>query len=316
MLISVIIPVYNAAKYLNEAVSSALAQPEVKEVILVDDGSKDNSMVIAANLAATDSKIVILTHHGGVNKGSAETRNVGIRAAKFEYIAFIDADDWFLPNRFALTETIFAEHPDADGVYETVINVKTEKARSFSKTVSLESTPDIHMLRKVVAPDKLLPQLIDDPIGIILLQGLCVKKTLFDKTGLFDAQFRVSEDMLMVKKMASLGKLYPGHLTQPVSVRRIHDTNISFSIFKDSDVIKYLEAEVLLCWALKNNISRTNMNAITQFNYRQYFYRHRKPFNYRPLKLRWLISILINHPSMLKYKQFWVAAPIIGKYIA
>jgi glycosyltransferase involved in cell wall biosynthesis len=315
MKVSIIIPVYNAAEYLREAVSSALAQPEVAEVVLVDDGSKDHSLEIARALANENSRVVVLTHPNGSNRGSAETRNVGIRAATQEYIAFIDADDWFLPNRFARTKQIFVQYPDADGVCEAVVNVITDKAQSYSQTVSLEGTPDIHMVHQAASPSQLLTQLIDDPNGIVMLQGLCVKKSLFHKSGLFDPEFRVFEDMLLIKKMAAVGNLYLGHLTQPVSARRIHDTNISFSSFKDTDRAKYKEGEVLLRWACTKPLANGNMNAAIRFYYRTYFYSHGKQFSDKRLKFKWLLSTLFRYPKSVCFKQYWAAVPVVGKLI-
>jgi glycosyltransferase involved in cell wall biosynthesis len=270
---------------------------------------------VAQQLQQQNDKIVVLTHQGQANKGSAETRNVGIRAACYELVAFIDADDWFLPNRFANTRRIFAENPDSDGVYEAVQNIFTNTALSYSKTVSLDSVPDMHMVSKAVPPERLLEQLIDDPIGIIMLQGLCVKKSLFQQAGLFDARFRVFEDMLLVKKMATVGKLYGGSLYQPVSARRIHDTNISFSTFKDTDTKKYQEGEVLLQWALRQQVTSEKMNAIVRFNYRLYFYARHKPFSHKPTKLKWLFTTLFRFPKTLLFKQYWAVVPFIGKFI-
>ncbi len=315
MKVSIIIPVYNAAEYLREAVASALAQPEVVEVLLVDDGSKDHSLEVAKALAQESSRVLVLTHPNGSNKGSAETRNVGIRAATQEYIAFIDADDWFLPNRFARTKQLFGQYPDSDGVCEAVVNVITDKAQSYSNTVSLEGTPDIHMVRKAVGPSEVLTQLIDDPVGIVMLQGLCVKKSIFDKSGLFDPEFRVFEDMLLIKKMAAVGNLYLGHLTQPVSARRIHDTNISFSSFKDTDKAKFKEGEVLLRWACTKPLAASNMNAAIRFYYRTYFYSHGKQFSNKGLKLKWLLSTLLKYPKSVCFKQYWAAMPLVGKLI-
>lgn len=315
MKVSIVIPVYNAAEYLREAVASALAQPEVAEVILVDDASKDGSLALARQLQLEDARVVVLTHPNGSNQGSAETRNVGIRAAKYEYVAFIDADDWFLPNRFALAKQLFAQHPDADGVYEAVVNVITDKAQSYAKSVRIESTPEVHMVHRAVAPSNLLALLVDDPTGVILLQGLCVKKSLFARTGLFDVAFRVSEDMLLIKKMAAIGNLYHGSITQPVSARRIHNTNISFSTFKDTDTVKQHEAEVLVRWAMNKAIGASQMNAIIRFYYRLYFFGAKKPFNSKSTKLAWLAKTLFAYPRLLAYKQYWAAVPLIGKMI-
>lgn len=90
--ISVVIPVYNAEKYLAQCVQSVLAQDyDSFELVLVNDGSKDGSGALCDRLAAEDSRIRVIHKENG---GAADTRNCGAQAASGEYIAFIDADDF------------------------------------------------------------------------------------------------------------------------------------------------------------------------------------------------------------------------------
>ena len=116
--VSVVIPVYNAAPFLEAAVRSALAQPEVLEVVLVDDAGPDNSLAICERLAATEPKVSLYRHPDHGNRGAAVSRNLGFSKAKGIYVTFLDADDVFLPDRYAAERRIFAEHPDADVVVE------------------------------------------------------------------------------------------------------------------------------------------------------------------------------------------------------
>ena len=90
-LVSVITPCYNGAKYISETIESVIAQTYAKwEMIIIDDGSKDNSVEIARNYAKQDSRIQLITQE---NAGSAAARNNGIRRAEGQYIALLDADD-------------------------------------------------------------------------------------------------------------------------------------------------------------------------------------------------------------------------------
>ncbi len=96
-LISVIMPCYNAAPYLEEAVTSAMEQtyPQV-ELILIDDGSTDLSLEIARKLVESHpGRIRLLTQQ---NQGAYPARNLGIAEARGEFIAFLDADDWWTPD--------------------------------------------------------------------------------------------------------------------------------------------------------------------------------------------------------------------------
>ena len=111
-MLSVIIPVYNGEKYLNEAVQSVLAQPCGDcEIIIVDDGSRDSSGAIADALAAEYENIHAFHIPNG---GVSVARNVGIDKAAGKYIAFLDADDVFCRNAYSedVREALDAEEYD------------------------------------------------------------------------------------------------------------------------------------------------------------------------------------------------------------
>ena len=120
MEITVVIPVYNAEKYLTKSVESALSQPQVGEIILIEDRSPDKSLELCMDLQSKHSKVKVLRHADNKNLGAAESRNLGIRSAKHQYIAFLDADDYFLPERFDVPCEILTKYKDIDGVYESI----------------------------------------------------------------------------------------------------------------------------------------------------------------------------------------------------
>lgn len=96
MTLSVIIPVYNAQKYLEEAVQSILKQPcQDIEIIIINDGSQDRSGEVAEQLAKNHENIKVIQSS---NHGVSHARNLGIDAACGEYIAFLDADDVWCKN--------------------------------------------------------------------------------------------------------------------------------------------------------------------------------------------------------------------------
>lgn len=115
MGISVVIPVYNAENFLREAVLSALIIPEVKQIILVEDTSPDNCLAICQDLVETYShKVELHRHPHGARQGAAASRNLGIEKARGKYIAFLDADDYYLPQRFVRALQIFEHNPQVD----------------------------------------------------------------------------------------------------------------------------------------------------------------------------------------------------------
>lgn len=95
-MISIIVPIYNAEHYLGACLDSLLSQSEKElQILLVEDGSTDGSLAIAKNYAAKDARIEVF-HQS--NAGQSAARNVGLRHAKGEFIAFVDADDMIAPD--------------------------------------------------------------------------------------------------------------------------------------------------------------------------------------------------------------------------
>ncbi|MGB1104680.1 MAG: glycosyltransferase family 2 protein [Crocinitomicaceae bacterium] len=98
-LISIIVPVYNTEKYIDETIQSVVDQTyENWELILVDDGSIDHSKDIITEWTKKDNRI---HYHYKENGGQASARNLGIALSKGAYIAFLDADDLYLPERLS-----------------------------------------------------------------------------------------------------------------------------------------------------------------------------------------------------------------------
>lgn len=98
MKVSVITPCYNAAPYIQRTIASVQAQTMADwEMLIVDDGSTDNSVSIIQPIAEQDSRIRLIKKENG---GSASARNMGLRYAKGEYIQFLDADDTLAPDKF------------------------------------------------------------------------------------------------------------------------------------------------------------------------------------------------------------------------
>lgn len=109
--ISVIMPVYNAGEKVNMAINSVLEQSfQDFELIIIDDGSTDNSLDICQQYANVDMRVKIIHQE---NRGLSAARNIGIKAASGKYLAFIDHDDFYLQG--LLEENfILAENEQAD----------------------------------------------------------------------------------------------------------------------------------------------------------------------------------------------------------
>ena len=109
--ISVVVPVYNAERFLHKCVDSILSQSfSDLELILVDDGSPDNSGAICDDYARQDSRVKVIHQR---NSGVSVARNRGIQEASGDYIGFVDSDDWIDSEMYAvLYQTAKKEHTD------------------------------------------------------------------------------------------------------------------------------------------------------------------------------------------------------------
>src|SRR5512133_2637726 len=118
-LVSVIVIFLNEEKFIQEAIDSILAQTYKHwEMILIDDGSIDSSTSIALCCAEEDpEKVRYFEHRAHQNRGMSASRNLGISHAKGEYIAFLDADDVWLPNKLEQQVNILESNPEVGMVF-------------------------------------------------------------------------------------------------------------------------------------------------------------------------------------------------------
>jgi len=222
---SVVIPFYNAKGYVTQAVESALQQPETGEILLIEDGSPDGGLEICQQLTQQHSKIKLLRHPDGCNMGPSVSRTLGVKNAIFEYVAFLDADDYYLQNRFVKTVEVIKSNANVDGVYEatgTTFESGADK-EVFQKTALSE----LLTIKIKINPEILFEELmkLKANYGSFHLDGLTVRKRLFEKTGYFNEQLKVHQDTEMMWKMIALGRLFPGNISEPVSMWRAHGIN-------------------------------------------------------------------------------------------
>ncbi len=224
MRVSVVIPIHNAAPYLGKAVESALQQPQVTEVILVEDGSTDDSLSICSALSKKHRRVQLLQHPGGQSRGAGASRNLGILNAAEEFISFLDADDFMLERRFSGTCEVFDAHPDADGVYEAVGSYfQSEKVE---KQWLERGSPLVSTVRREIQPDRFF--LEQGPVGssgCIHTNGWTVRREVFKRSGLFNESLPLHQDTELFIRFALAGKMYPGELVRPIAMRRVHENN-------------------------------------------------------------------------------------------
>ena len=201
-LVSCVMPVYNGETYLAEAIRSVLAQTYSPiEIIVVDDGSTDGSPLILAGFGRN-----VLTVQQR-NAGPAAARNRGIAEANGEYIAFLDADDLWVPTKTAVQMRHFAETPDLGVSTSLMQNFWMEELRDEA-----ERARDSEMARPQPGPS----------------QTLLARKETFDRAGLFDAAFNHRDTQDWIVRVREAG-IRMDQLDQVLVRRRLHANNLSRS---------------------------------------------------------------------------------------
>jgi glycosyltransferase involved in cell wall biosynthesis len=256
MRVSVAIPVYNAARYVREAVESALAQPETAEVLLVEDGSPDNSLAVCRELAAEHATVRLLRHPDGGNRGAGASRNLAVRQSNCDYVAFLDADDFYLPGRFSVAGQLFTTMPEIEGVYEAIGMYVEDKTGADRWAAAGRASGKLMTITEEILPEQLFVSLVKGNKGAFSPDGLVVRRTVFQKTGWFPERLSLHQDTVMNIKLAAVAKLVPGRLDEPVAMWRVHDQNRISAKRSNSRIYRDV---VIMMWATLWQWGRENL---------------------------------------------------------
>lgn len=215
-LVSIITPVYNAAPFLDETITSVLAQSYKEwELLLVDDGSTDASLEIAQRYAQlVPDKVRVFTHPDRANLGKSSTRNLGIRHARGDYLVFLDADDRLLEDKLARQVALLTAHPEAGMVYGRTIYwfAGEARARRADYTSYLGVQP-----YQLYAPPWLLIRFLRNGGTVPCLCALMVRRVLVAAVGGFDESIQhLYEDQVLLAKLCLAARVWvddaPGEL--------------------------------------------------------------------------------------------------------
>lgn len=191
-LVSVIIPVHNGVRHVREAIESVLGQTYTAiEVIVVDDGSTDASAGFARRFGAR------VRWHAQANQGTAAARNCGVRLTRGAFLAFLDQDDLWLPDKLAFQMATVASDPALDGVFGQIEQLD-------------ERSADGHVTRVTH--------------NGCLASALLIRRPAFQRVGWFDTRWRLAEwaDWYVRAVEAGIRLGMPARL---VARRRVHDSN-------------------------------------------------------------------------------------------
>ncbi|WP_165419279.1 glycosyltransferase family 2 protein [Corallincola spongiicola] len=211
VLVSVIIPAYNRDAYIAHTVESVLNQSLTDlELIVVDDGSTDRTREVLDSY--TDSRLTILEHPGGINKGQAAAINVGLKQASGEYLAILDSDDYWAPEKLETLVTYLQDNPEYGLVYSNGFAVDPDGKPLYpiySDGHEEQNDPS----RVVIDCYFLLPN------------NAVLRREIMTKVGEFDESLRAAQDHDMAIRVAEVTKM--AYLDLPLFFYRRHPDSIS-----------------------------------------------------------------------------------------
>lgn len=199
--VSVVIPTFNRAGYVGEAVASALGQgyPSI-ELIVVDDGSTDNTHDTLARLAGS------FTYVRQENRGVAAARNAGVDLATADFLAFLDSDDLWEPDKIERQMRVLRENPAVEAIYGM--------ARQFTSPELSEQ--DRQRLSRMDG------RIMEAPIACAML----IRRESFERVGRFDEELRVGIEVDWYGRALDK-RLNTVMLPQVVYSRRLHRSNLN-----------------------------------------------------------------------------------------
>ncbi|MBK8048541.1 MAG: glycosyltransferase [Anaerolineales bacterium] len=204
-LVSVIIPVYNGERFVDEAIDSVLAQEYCPvEVIVIDDGSSDGTGRVCARYGAQ------IRYYVQTNQGAAAARNAGVARARGDYIGFLDADDRWAPKKLTMQMRAFAADPALDVVFCHIRQVTLDGA----ETVVVESADGAHNYRYQV-----------EVVPGIHVDALLLRRAAWMQVGKFDPDKRIGDLIEWYGRALDLG-LHMQMLPDVLVARRIHGQNL------------------------------------------------------------------------------------------
>jgi glycosyltransferase involved in cell wall biosynthesis len=191
LVVDVILPAYNGSRVIHRAIESALVQEGVRRIIVVDDGSTDDSATIARSYGAT---VTVITQ---TNRGVAGARNTGLRASTAPFVALLDQDDVWQRGKLERQIRVLERHPEIGLVFSDIVVLTLEG--TVLENGFLRDTPEYMRLSRepLGASAYRLSESIAAallPSSFIAPSSVMLRRAAFDTVGGFDETFRLIDD--------------------------------------------------------------------------------------------------------------------------
>lgn len=193
-MFSVILPVYNGGAFIDDAIASVIRQKEKDwELIVIDDGSKDDTGEKLAAYENTPGIRVIRQENAGVSAA----RNRGIEEAKERYLAFLDADDVWCEDHLAVMKELIGKYPDA-GLYGTFTKAELVNGKTIDSCAFFDGKPD-----DVLLDDFFYEYYKDPSVKMFTVISLCAPTEAVKKMGGFPVGCKIGEDLELGLRLAA-----------------------------------------------------------------------------------------------------------------
>lgn len=281
-LVSVIVPVYNGSKFISEALQSALSQTYKNlEVIVINDGSTDNTKDIVAEFAGRDSRIKLFNQ---TNSGVSAARNNGIKCSKGEFIALLDHDDLWLSDKLQKQIPLFYNG-------NTVLVYGNSIAQDVDRGVRclVKNPKSFHAGRVTEYLSK--DTFISCPTVVIKKEALSMLEYVFDEN------LQVSADYDLLIRLSLIGDF--NFTPDVIAIYRLHNDNMHKTrtyLFVHDTSYMLKKYENLLSMKCKKNISRAYLNCVAEDL-------KRADLKIMPALLL-VLSLEVNIPNVLKILRY------------
>lgn len=207
--VSVVTIVLDGERFLADAIESVQAQTDPDwELVVVDDGSTDRTPAIAQAFADADPRVRIVRHPGGQNRGMSASRNLGVAESRGEYVAFLDADDVYRPEKLARQAALLDAHPEADMVYGPSENWYSWTGRPEDAGRDVERRLGVEP-ETLNAPPSLARAWLSGEAQTPGTCGVLIRREAIEAVGGFEEDFRgLYEDQVFFFKLALRTPIY------------------------------------------------------------------------------------------------------------
>lgn len=291
-LVSVVIPNYNYARYLTETLQSVIQQTYQNiEVIVVDDGSTDNSIEVIEALAKEDPRIKLVAKKNG---GLSSARNAGIRNCSGDYIAFLDSDDKWEPGKIS-------SQIKALKVFSCDVVFSDYK---FYRNDVLENRPEFEFKERLSVTDFIGSNPVLGSASSILM-----KKEVVAKTGFFDENLNSVEDLDYWTRIAINGFSFQ-FVNEKDVILRLHPVsmvNNSLKMHMNHSQVLLKQLELIKLSSINININEFNLEIEKRLNRLHWYMIESKSWRcamshaFLILRIRGFNSLFLKHRYVFKY---------------